>query len=216
MTPKTGTIVPIMGSASTRSAERTSLADALFTTTQQRVLAALFGQPDRSFYANELIGLTRGGTGAVHREVARLVASGLVTVRAVGNQKHYQANADAPIFDELCSIAHKTFALAQPLREALSSLATGIIAAFVYGSVAKRTDSASSDIDLMIVSDELGYSEIYAALEDVRARLGRPLNVTLLGRADVESRQNDQDSFLSRVRSQPKIWIIGSDDVFSI
>jgi Predicted nucleotidyltransferases len=205
-----------MGSTSIGSAERTSLADALFTTTQQRVLAALFGQSDRSFYANELIGLTRGGTGAVHREVARLVASGLVTVRAVGNQKHYQANADAPIFDELCSIAHKTFALAQPLREALSSLATGIIAAFVYGSVAKRKDSASSDIDLMIVSDELGYSEIYAALEDVRARLGRPLNVTLLGRADVESRQNDQDSFLSRVRSQPKIWIIGSDDVFSI
>lgn len=193
-----------------------SLADALFTTTQQRVLAALLGQPNRSFYANELIGIARVGTGAVQRELARLVASGLVTVRAVGNQKHYQANADAPIFEELRAIAQKTFALAEPVREALSSVANGIIAAFVYGSVAKRTDSASSDIDLMIISDELRYADIYTALEDVRARLGRPLNVTVLRRADVESRQNDKDTFLTRVLSQPKIWIIGSDDVFSI
>ena len=205
-----------MGRPSNNSAVRTSLADALFTTTQQRVLGALFGQPTRSFYANELIGIARGGTGAVQRELARLAASGLVNVRAVGNQKHYQANADAPIFDELCAIARKTFAVAEPVREALSPLATKIIAAFVYGSIAKRTDSAGSDIDLMIVSDELRYSDVYAALEDVRVRLGRPLNVTLLSRADVESRRSAQDSFWSRVLSQPKIWIIGSDDAFSI
>jgi len=83
---------------------RASLADALFTRTQQRVLGLLFGQPSRSYYATELIGLAGVGSGAVQRELARLVASGLVTVRPLGNQKHYQANPDSPLFHELCAI----------------------------------------------------------------------------------------------------------------
>lgn len=67
-----------------------SLADALFTSTQQRVLALLFGQPSRSFFVNELVGLTESRSGAVQRELARLAQGGLVTVSKVGNQKHYQ------------------------------------------------------------------------------------------------------------------------------
>jgi predicted nucleotidyltransferase len=192
---------------------RVSLADALFTATQQRVLGALFGQPSRAFYANELIGLTRGGTGAIQREIKRLADSGLVTVRSVGNQKHYQANPDAPIFAELCAIAQKTFAIREPLREALSPVAAGIRAAFVFGSIAKRQDTAGSDIDLMVISDTVSYPELYDILENVRSRLGRPLNVTILTSAEVASRRKRQDSFLTRVLAQPKIWIIGSDHV---
>jgi hypothetical protein len=41
-----------------------SLADALFTKTQQRVLGVLFGEPDRSFYASELIRTAGTGSGA--------------------------------------------------------------------------------------------------------------------------------------------------------
>src|SRR5215471_21378889 len=80
---------------------RASLVDALFTTTQQRVLGLLFGQPSRSYYATELIRLTGSGSGAVQRELARLAQSGLVTVRPIGNQKHYQANPGSPLYDEL-------------------------------------------------------------------------------------------------------------------
>ena len=79
----------------------------MLTGTQQRVLGLLFGQPARSFYANELIGLAGAGSGAVQRELARLTRSGLLTVRPVGNQKHYQANPDSPLFAELCGIARK-------------------------------------------------------------------------------------------------------------
>ena len=126
--PDLGMIMPNMGMrrpvrAIPESATRgASLADALFTGTQQRVLGLLFGQPARSFYATELIGLAGGGSGAVQRELARLARSGLVTVRPVGNQKHYQANPDSPLFTELCGIAQKTVGLAEPLREALAQL----------------------------------------------------------------------------------------------
>jgi hypothetical protein len=88
-------------------------ADALFTKTQQRVLAVLFGQSERSFYANEIIGLAASGSGAVQRELARLEAASLVTVRRIDNQKHYQANHDAPIFAELRAIVLKTFGVAE-------------------------------------------------------------------------------------------------------
>ncbi|MCO5107386.1 MAG: nucleotidyltransferase domain-containing protein [Burkholderiaceae bacterium] len=190
----------------------TSLADALFSGTRQRVLRLLFGQPERSYYATELIALAASGSGAVQRELASLAESGLVTVRAVGNRKHYQANPESPIYAELCGIVRKTFGLAEPLREALAPLASRIRAAFVYGSVAKGADTAASDIDLMVVSDTVSYADTYAALEDVSAVLGRQVNPTILTTKDLAAAFEKEDAFTVRVWSQPKVWVIGSDD----
>ena len=189
----------------------TTLADALFSSTQQRVLALLFGQPDRSFYASELIRMASAGSGAVQRELVKLEQSGLVTVRRVGSQKHYQANPASPLFEELRGIVWKTVGLAEPLREALKPLAAEIIAAFVYGSVAKRKDTARSDIDLLIVSDKLDYATVYAALEPFRETLHREVNPTVYGRQDVAKRLKKGNAFLRRVFDQPKLWIIGSE-----
>jgi len=153
-----------------------SLSDALFSGTKQRVLGILYGQPDRSFYARELIKLAASGSGAVQRELATLTGSGLVSVKQVGNQKHYQANANSPIFTELRAIIQKTVGLADPLRQALQALSDEIAAAFVYGSVAKKTDTANSDIDLMVIADDLSYGTLFTALEDASATLGRAVN----------------------------------------
>lgn len=214
--PTLGSNMPGMGtSAAARTAPATSLADALFTNTQQRVLGLLFGQPDRSFYATEIISLTASGSGAVQRELARLEQSGLVTVRRIGTQKHYQANPKSPLFVELCSIAMKTVGLAEPLREALAPLAGRIVAAFVYGSVAKRSDTASSDIDLMVISDRLTYADVYAVLEQVSIKLGRSVNPTVYSRQQLVRRIKQGAAFATRVLEQPKIWLIGSEDVLA-
>ncbi len=204
-----GIFIPKMG---TNKQIRSSggLADALFSATQQRVLAQLFGQPHRTFYASELIFLTGGGSGAIQRELARLERSGLITSERRGAQKHYQANSASPLFDELCSIAHKTFALAEPLREALRPLAPRITAAFVYGSVARREDTARSDIDLMIVSDTLDFESVIGALYPLEARLGRPINPSIF-KAREFARKRKEGGFVSRVIEQPRLWIIGSD-----
>lgn len=217
--PNLGMILPNMGRKPVKqrrtkpvASGRVSLADALFTNTQQRVLARLFGQPGRSFYASELIALAEAGSGAVQRELARLAQSGLLTVKPVGNQKHYQANRAAPIFTELCGIVQKTVGLAEPLRAALEPLARQIEVAFVYGSVAKREDTASSDIDLMIVSDALSFADTFEALEHASARLGRAVNPNILSRKELASGLKEGDAFLKRVLAQPKIWLIGGDD----
>lgn len=208
--------MPNMGMTSKAPTKQTSLADALFSGTQQRVLGLVFGQPERSFYATELIGLTGGGSGAVQRELARLAQSGLVTVHPVGNQKHYQANPDSPIFAELCGIARKTIGLAEPLREALAPLAKKIKAAFVYGSVAKRQDTAASDIDLMLISDKLTYADVFGMLEAVSTQLGRPVNPTIYTRNELAKRIAEDNSFVTRVLAQPKVWLIGSEDGLAV
>ena len=217
MQPKMGADKAIeRASASPGAPTRLSLSDALFSGTQQRVLGLLFGQPERSFYANELIALVRGGSGAVQRELARLAQSELVTVRLLGKQKHYQANPQSPIFAELCGIAHKTMALAEPLRAALAPLAPRIRAAFVYGSVAKRQDTASSDVDLMLVSEDLSYPELYGVLEALDQRLGRKVNPTLYTPDELAQRMGRSDAFIKRVLEQPKIWLIGGDDALGL
>ena len=137
------------------------LADALFAKTQRRVLGLLFGNPDRSFFANEIVRHAESGIGAVRRELAALEAAGLVTAKRIGNQKHYQANRAAPIFEELRGIVVKTFGVADVLREALAPLAAKIRAAFIYGSIAKGSDTATSDIDLMVISDEVAYADLF-------------------------------------------------------
>jgi predicted nucleotidyltransferase len=191
---------------------RTSLAAALFSGTQQRVLGLLFGQPERSFYATELISLAGVGSGAVQRELARLAQSGLVTVKPVGNQKHYQANPASPIYAELCGVVRKTVGLAEPLRSALAPLAPHIKAAFVYGSIAKKEDTASSDIDVMLVSDTLTFADVILALQAATEELGREVNPNIYMPQDFAKRLKEGGSFVSRVMEQPKIWLIGGPD----
>ncbi len=191
----------------------TSTADALFPAVRQRVLAVLFGAPDRSFYANELIALARSGTGAVQRELASLLAAGLVTVRDQGNQKHYQANAASPVFAELRGLVLKTVGLADVLQAALAPLADQVAAAFVYGSVARQQDTAGSDVDVLIVSDALGYAEVFGALEGAAQTLGRTINPTLYTRAELARRRAQDNAFVTRVLAQPRIWLMGDEEV---
>ena len=197
---------------SSNSSESSTLADALFPKVRQRVLAVLFGAPDRSFYANEVIALALSGTGAVQRELADLSAAGLLTVRKQGNQKHYQANAQSPVFAELRGLVLKTVGLADVLREALAPLSAQIAQAFVFGSLAKQQDSTASDVDLLLVSDTLGYGDVLAALEPAIQRLGRTINPALYTAADFQARRVGDNAFINRVMQQPKIWLIGQED----
>lgn len=190
----------------------TGLADVLFGKTQRRVLGLLFGNPGRSFFANEIVRQAGSGIGAVHRELAALEAAGLVTAVRKGNQKHYQANPASPIFAELRAIVAKTFGVADTLREALAPFARKIAAAFVYGSIAKGTDTATSDVDLMVISEAVSYSDLFAALAEAEQALGRKINPSVYTPADLSNKIAAANAFAVRVLEQPKIFVIGSDD----
>ncbi|SDX00325.1 MarR family transcriptional regulator [Marinobacter mobilis] len=183
----------------------TSIADALFTKTQQRLLALLYGHPDQSLYLNELVRMAQVGRGAVSRELVKLTDAGLVTVTRQGNQHHYQANADNPVFQELSQLVQKTFGIADLIRAALSPLAPQLEQAFIYGSVAKGEAHAASDVDLMLVGDDLSYSDIMELLAPVETQLQRTINPTLYSPADFAKRLAEGQSFITRVLEQPRI-----------
>jgi predicted nucleotidyltransferase len=189
-----------------------SLADDLFTATQQRLLGLLFGQPERSYFVTELIDLADVGRGAVQRELARLERSQLVLIERHGNQKHYRANPDSPVYNELCSIVSKTIGIEENLRAALEPLAERMSLALIYGSVAKHSDTASSDIDLLVVSDELTLEELYASLADVEQQLSRKVNPTLYTADEFHKRRSVGNAFLDRVLSGPTIILEGQLD----
>ncbi len=207
--PKLRSIIPKVGA---KPSVLTGLAGALFSRVQQRVLGLLFGQPDRSFLGAEIIRLAESGTGAVHRELTRLAASGLVTVTRVGNQKHYRANPDSPLFEELCSLVRKTFGLATPLREALGPFTGKVRAAFIYGSVARGADTAKSDIDLMVLADELSYPDVFGALEKVERQLDRKVDPHIQTPDEWRRKRRSGHAFTTRVAEQPKVFVVGSED----
>lgn len=195
-----GTSIPVMGTKSTTAGARvTSVADALFSSTQQRVLGLLFGHPKRSFYATEIMEHVAAGRGAVQRELQKLVSSGLVRVARIGNQKHFQANPESPIFAELCALIRKTVGMAEPLRAALKPAAGELELALIYGSVAKGTATAASDIDLLLVSDTLTLETVRTLLEPVERTLERRNHPTLYTRAEFQRRLREGNPFLHRV-----------------
>lgn len=193
---------------------RTSIAGALFTNTQQRVLALLFGQPERSFFTKELIDLAGVGSGGVQRELARLQQSGLVTLTAMGNRKHYQANPDAPIFAELCGIARKMLGPAEVLRETLAPLADALPLALLYGSVASGRDTARSDLDVLLVSDALTLEQVYEALAPAEQQLGRPVSPTLYTREEFQRRLEQHNPFLLKLLAGETVALMGDKDEY--
>jgi predicted nucleotidyltransferase len=192
-----------------------SMLDALFTSTQQRVLGLLFGQPDRMYFSRELIQLSRIGSGAVQRELAALAESGLVNTEVIGKQKYYQANKSSPIFSELRSITLKTVALVEPIKEALRGLKHPIELALIYGSIAKGTDKAGSDVDLLVVSDEITPEDLYKALEQVESMLSRKISPTLYTTEDFDKRLRSKNAFLTRLLAGEYMTLLGSVDAVS-
>jgi len=180
---------------------KADLSETLFSKTQRGVLGLLFGDPDRSFYANEIVRHAKAGIGTVQRELKRLTAAGLVTVTRIGNQRHYQANRQSPIFDELAAIVQKIIrpaysaASGPHLRAVHSPRAEYVVgrgqpvnvpkrrlAAFcrrhhikrlgVFGSAARGDATGASDVDVLVEFEKGAQASLFDMVE-MRDELSR-------------------------------------------
>ena len=187
-----------------------SLAASLFSPAQAKVLTWLFGQPERWYHINELLRLTGLGSASLQRELKRLSAAGLLENEKVGNLRRIRANPQSTIYPEFVSVVQRALGAEPLLRDALAPFAARIALALIYGSIAKRTDHADSDIDVMVVTDELGTGDLLPAILQLEQRLGRKISPTLYTTADFARRRADPSSFVSKVISQPTLLLIGS------
>jgi len=192
-----------------------SIADALFSRTQQRVFSLVFGQPERAFATSELIALAGVGSGAVQRELQGLLDSQLVIATTTGRHKRYQANAASPIFHELRAIVDKTAGVPGRLRAALTTLGDSVRLAVLFGSVAKRTDTATSDIDVLVVSDDLTLDAVFTALQDAERDLGRRVSPTLYTGDEFRRRRRSNHPFLTRMLEGPHVVLVGTEHAVS-
>jgi predicted nucleotidyltransferase len=186
------------------------LAAALFGKTRQAVLALLFEDPDRRFYVRQVVRLAGGGHGAVQRELASLVKSGILNRSTEGHQVYYGVNRDCPIFEELRGLLLKTAGAAAVLRESLAALAERITVAFVYGSVAAGRETAASDIDVMVIG-EVSFGEVVEALRRPHAMLAREVNPTVYPPAEFRRKLKQGHHFVGTVAGGPKVFLIGSE-----
>lgn len=191
--------------------KNSSLAEALFTKTQQRVLGLLFGNPEQSYYTNEVVRYAEAGIGAVQRELKRLESAGLITSRRLGNQKHYQANRAAVIFEELHGIVIKTVGLSDLLRKALLPLQEQVELAFIFGSIAQGKERITSDIDVMVIGNA-SFEKVIHTIYDSQEALRREVNPVVMSASDFNSKILQGDRFVSRIVSEPKIFLIGGSD----
>ena len=189
-----------------------SIATALFSDSQSRVFRWLFGQPEREFHMSELRRLTGLGSASLQRELNRLAEVGLVRSERVGNLRRFQANPQSPVFGELVGLTRKTLGAEPMLREALLPLSRNLTAAWVYGSVAKQTDTAQSDIDVMLVGKNLRLTKVLEVLVPLEAQLGRKINPTVYTPAEFAKRRAEPDSFVNRVLAQPILPLIENPD----
>ncbi|MDT3736493.1 MAG: helix-turn-helix domain-containing protein [Denitratisoma sp.] len=187
-----------------------SIASALFSDSQTRVLRWLFGQPDRGFHLSELRRLSGLGSASLQRELNRLAEAGLVQSERVGNLRRFQANPHSPVFGELVALTRKTLGAEPLLREALQPLLPDLQGAWIFGSVAKQTDTAQSDIDVMLVGKNLSLAKVLELLLPVEAQLGRKINPTCYTPAEFARRRAEADSFVNRVLAQPVLPLIGA------
>lgn len=195
----------------TPSAAPSSAAALLFPAAhRRRVLSLLLLNPGKALHVRELARLTGAPAGTLNKELARLHAAGLLVRERVGNQLRYSAQAAHPIYPELSGLLRKTVGLADVVAGALAPLADDIEIAFVFGSVARGTEAAGSDVDLMVIGG-LDFGPLIDALAPAEKALARPVNAKLYTRRDWRARLKAGDAFIAEVMREPKIFVVGND-----
>jgi uncharacterized protein len=189
----------------------TGLTDLLFGRTRGAVLALLYGRADQSFYTREIARQVGASVGAIQRELENLSKVGLILRKSVGNQVFYQANRDMPIFPEMRGLINKTIGIFGILGSALRPLSKQIVAAFVYGSVARKQETAQSDVDLMVVG-KVTLDEVLSRLSTVEKGIGRSINPTVYSVAEFKSKFASGNHFLTSVLKGQKVFLLGDED----
>ena len=184
------------------------LADLLFGTYRKKVLSLLLLHPDADYHVRELARQTGTAPGTLHKELARLAAAGLLLRKEQGNQVRYQANQQCPGFPELAGLLRKTTGAVQVLTDALAPLAPTL--ALIFGSVASGTETASSDVDMLIIGD-LGFADVVRATHPAQAELGREINPVIYTTAEFQRRVYTGDPLVAEILAKPKLFLMGTD-----
>lgn len=184
--------------------------NALFPKTKAKVLTVLLRDSDKEIHFRELARQTGLGVGPVQRELSNLLKAEIVSSRRDGNRQYYRANKDHPIYHDLRNVFLKCDGAADLLREALIGI-PGIRVAFIFGSMAKQTEKATSDLDVMVIGS-CGLRTLVPALRPVGDAMQREVNPYTITPQSWEKRLSEKDAFITGVNEGAKTFIIGNQN----
>lgn len=196
----------------TKSIQSKSILEALFTS-QARVdiLKLFFIKTSDRHYLREIATLTDHPVRAVQRELSRLEDAGILVSEREGNRKYFRPDPDSPVFSELRGLLVKAAGFAEVIRDELGQESGEIQVAFIFGSFAKGTESADSDIDLFVLGGITG-RQLAKLLKPAKDTLEREINPVLIGVDEFRAKLEDQDTFLLDLMQAPKLFIVGDED----
>ena len=176
---------------------------------RRKVLALMLMNPHKWVHLRELARMTGASPGTLKKELDALSGAGLLKHQKMGNQIQFSANTDHPVYPELSGLIRKTTGLTDVLTHALQELAPQIEVAFVFGSMAKATEGAHSDVDLLVIG-KVTFGQIVNAIHDAQSTLAREINPKVMGREEWNDKKNAGNSFVQELIRQPQIFIKGS------
>ncbi|MFA9217657.1 MAG: nucleotidyltransferase domain-containing protein [Sphingomonadaceae bacterium] len=190
------------------------LANFLLGPLRTRIMAALLLHPDSAWHVRELARRIDALPGSTNRELVKLADAGILSRQQVGNQVHYRANRDCPIYTELAGMLRKTSGLTTVLAQALQPLAGRIQCALIYGSVARGEETAHSDVDILVLGD-IGFDEVIAALYPAQETIQRDINPVVYRSDDFFTRLAAGNTWAKDVAEKTKLFLIGTEHDFA-
>jgi predicted nucleotidyltransferase len=146
---------------------------------------------------------TSAGTAA--RELKRLEDAGLVERQREGNQVYFAVAHGSAILESFSDIVRKTIGVPSTVRRSLAGLA-GVERVVIFGSYARATDKADSDIDLLVIGNP-ERDELTDRLERAGHEVGRPVNEVVMSPEELEARRTRGDGFIASIDTGPVIEV---------
>ncbi len=176
-----------------------------------RLVIFFLVHPGERFHLRELQRRARLSSASVQKELARLTAMGAVRRDEADGRAYYQANEENGAWGGWMRLLLHAADPVDVIREALVD-ASGLEAAFVFGSGARGTAEPDSDLDVFLVGPRAERKRATRLLGEIGYFIARPVDV--IGR-DRDQFSRAEESFLERVHASPKILVHGGDEVLA-
>jgi len=191
----------------------TSKMDRLFgSKTRLTLLSKLVMNPDKSFYIRELSRELKIPYSMLYKEEKNLAALGILNEERKGKVTLVSVNKNLPYFAELKSLIVKTVGLGDLMRNMLLEL-RGILYALIYGSFASGEESASSDVDLLMIGN-VDEEKVLKMTSQIEKEVGREINYILWSEKEFVKRAKSGHHLLADIVGKPLIMLVGGENEF--
>lgn len=186
-----------------------------FFTNQTLVDILLFFvlQPHEKAYLTQIMDATGKALIQVQRTLKRLIETGLIQKSTHYKRTYYQADLKHVAYEEIRNLIIKAKIFSDQLESDLKNIKDKIDYGFIYGSLAKGTNTLKSDIDIFLIGN-LTYESASPFLFNLSRELVQEVNAIIFTPQEFSKELKAKNVFISNVIQEQKIWLFGDKSEF--